>query len=129
MKNPFLRLVRQSAAVVRKSAPDRCGLHFCHALLALFLLSPAARVESAFGATPASGPRASAAGITGANAQLNGARLISGATLFRGDIVTLGTASSAALQFANDVVLAAPGTELVVESEGITLRGGRVQIR
>src|SRR6202521_1866366 len=129
MKVPFLRLVRQGAAIVRKCAPDRCGLHFGLAVLALFLLSPAAREESAFGATPASGPRASAAGITGANAQLNGARLIPGATLFRGDVVTLGADSSAALQFGNDLVLAATGTELVVESGGVSVRSGRVQIR
>src|ERR1700687_3489808 len=129
MNVPFPRLVRQSAAVARKFAPDRCVVHFGFALLTLILFSAPAHEQSAFGATPASGPRASAAGITGANAQLNGARLIPGATLFRGDIVTLGAHSSAALQFANDVVLAAPGTELVVESEGITLRGGRVQIR
>src|ERR1700737_5397000 len=129
MNVPFPRLVRQSAAVARKFAPGRCFVHFGFALLTVVLFSPAAHEESAFGATPASAPRASAAGITGANAQLNGARLIPGATLFRGDIVTLGAHSSAALQFANDMVLAAPGTELVVESEGITLRGGRVQIR
>ena len=129
MNVPFPRLVRQSAAVARKFAADRCVVHFGFALLTLILFSAPAHEQSAFGATPASGPRASAAGITGTNAQLNGARLIPGATLFRGDIVTLGAYSSAALQFANDVVLAAPGTELVVESEGITLRGGRVQIR
>ena len=129
MNVPFPRLVRQSAAVARKFAPDRCVVHFGFALLTLILFSSPAHEQSAFGATPASAPRASAAGITGANAQLNGARLIPGATLFRGDIVTLGAHSSAALQFANELVLAAPGTELVVESEGITLRGGRVQIR
>src|ERR1700687_1251175 len=129
MKTPFLRSVRGSAAAVRKFALGRCIFLSCLALPVLLLFSPAALEQSAFGATPASGPRASAAGITGANAQLNGARLIPGATLFRGDVVTLGADSSAALQFGNDLVLAATGTELVVESGGVSLRSGRVQIR
>lgn len=131
MKTLFPRPVRGSAAVLREVAPGRGILHSCLVLVVLLFLTLAAREEPAYGATPppASGPRASAAGITGANAQLNGARLIPGATLFRGDILTLGEASSAALQFGNDLVLAAPGTELVVESEGIKLRSGRVQVR
>src|SRR5260370_12882978 len=131
MKSLFPRAVRGSAAVLREVAPRRSILHSCLVLVVLPFLTLAAREEPAFGATPppASGPRASAAGITGVNAQLNGARLIPGATLFRGDILKLGEASSAALQFGNDLVLAAPGTELVVESEGIKLRSGRVQVR
>jgi hypothetical protein len=129
MNTPFLMTERESKAAVRSAAHR---LHSCFpflALVALFLVSPSAREESAFGATPASSPRASAAGITGADAQLNGARLIPGATLFRGDTVKLGAASSAALQFGNDLVLAGSGTELVVESEGVNMRSGRVQIR
>jgi FecR protein len=73
--------------------------------------------------------RASAVGISGANALLNGTRLDRGATLFGSDIVTLGADSSAALQFGNGLVLVAPSTELVVESEGVSLRNGRLQIR
>src|SRR5260370_7326616 len=131
MKIRFLRPAQGSAAAVRKSAQGRRSLLSCLPLVILLLLTPVPGEESAFGATPepASGPRASAAGITGANAQLNGARLIPGATLFRGDLLTLGEASSVALQFGNNLVLAAPRTELVVESEGIKLRSGRVQIR
>src|ERR1700687_275837 len=130
MKTPLLRPVQGSAAAVCNFVPGRCNLLFLGALLALFLFSPAARQQSAFGATPASASRASAAGITGANAQLNGARLIPGATLLRGDVITLGQDSSAALEFGkNDLVLAAPGTELVVEPGGISLRKGKVQIR
>src|SRR5260370_42234932 len=131
MKIRFLRPAQGSAAAVRKSAQGRRSLLSCLPLVILLLLTPVPGEESAFGATPEppSGPRASAAGITGANAQLNGARLIPGATLFRGDLLTLGEASSVALQFGNDLVLAAPRTELVVESESIKLRSGRVQVR
>lgn len=128
MKTPLLRCERDRGVAVRKDARRHFSLA-CLALLTCFLFSAASREESAFGATPASGPRASAAGITGADAQLNGSRLIPGATLFRGDIVKLGAASSAALQFGNDLVLAASGTELVVESGGVNMRSGRVQIR
>jgi ferric-dicitrate binding protein FerR (iron transport regulator) len=60
---------------------------------------------------------------------LNGVRLAAGATIFAGDIVEVGAASSAALQFGNDLVLVAPSTKLVVESEGVSLRSGQVQIR
>jgi ferric-dicitrate binding protein FerR (iron transport regulator) len=52
-----------------------------------------------------------------------------GATLFPGDVIRLGEGSTAALQFGNCVVLAAPLTELVVESEGVSLRNGRLQAR
>jgi hypothetical protein len=100
-------------------------------LLALVLFSPAALEQCVFGATPESAPRAVATAITGANAQLNGARLIPGATLFRGDVLTLGPDSSGAFQIRgkNDLVIATPGTELVIEPEGIRLRTGRVRVR
>ena len=49
-----------------------------------------------------------------------------GATLFPGDVIRLGEASTAALRFGNSMVLAAPLTELVVESEGVSLRNGRL---
>ena len=52
-----------------------------------------------------------------------------GATLFPGDVIRLGEASTAALRFGNSMVLAAPLTELVVESEGVSLRIGRLQVR
>jgi hypothetical protein len=120
---------REWGAAVPRGLPRRSNSFVRLALLALFLLSPAAPQESALGATHASGPRASAAGITGANAQLNGARLVPGATILPGDVVELGAASYAALQFGNDLVLAAPLTELVVESGGVGLRSGRVQVR
>jgi len=84
---------------------------------------------SAFAATSASEPRASAAGVNGLDAQLNGARMASGATLFPGDVVTLGADSSAALQFGKSLVLAAPQTQFVVESEGVNLHSGRLQVR
>ena len=41
----------------------------------------------------------------------------------------LGEASTAALRFGDSLVLAAPLTELVIESEGVTLRNGRLQVR
>jgi ferric-dicitrate binding protein FerR (iron transport regulator) len=52
-----------------------------------------------------------------------------GATLFPGDVIRLGETSTAALQFGNSVVLAAPDTEFVVESDGVNLRDGRLQVR
>jgi hypothetical protein len=85
--------------------------------------------QCAWGAPPAMRPRASTAGVTGANAQLNGARLVSGATIFAGDVVAVGAGSSAALQFRNGLVLVAPSTRLVVESTSVTVSSGRVQIR
>src|SRR6266853_209894 len=129
MKTSLLNTARESSRIVRNFGRDRRTSIFSVTLLTLSLFSPAALEQRAFSATPASAPRAFATAITGANAQLNGARLIPGATLFRGDILKLGEASSAALQFGNDLVLAAPGTEFVVESEGIKLRSGRVQVR
>src|SRR6266478_9868788 len=103
MKFLFPRLAQGSGAAVRKLAQGRSILLSCLTLVVLFLLTPAAREESAFGAASESGPCASAAGITGANALLNEARLFPGATLFRGDTLTLGANSSAALQFGNDL--------------------------
>jgi hypothetical protein len=85
--------------------------------------------QPVFGGTNASVSRGSTVGVSGTNAQLNGARLDRGATLFGSDVVTLGADSTAALQFGNGLVLVAASTELVVESEGINLRGGRLQIR
>jgi FecR-like protein len=85
--------------------------------------------QPAFSASTSGASRASAVGISGTNAQLNGTRLDRGATLFGSDVVTLGADSSAVLQFGNALVLVAPSTELVVESDGISLRNGRLQIR
>jgi hypothetical protein len=129
MQTLSLMPAREWGAAVHRGLSRRSNVFVRLALLALFLVSPAAPQESAFGATSASGLRGSAAGITGANAQLNGARLVPGATIFPGDVVELGVGSSAALQFRNDLVLAAPLTELVVESGEVGLRNGRVQIR
>ncbi len=61
--------------------------------------------------------------------ELNGSPMQAGATLFPGDVVRLGENSTAALQFGNSSVLAAPLTELVVESQSLQLRNGRVQVR
>ena len=52
-----------------------------------------------------------------------------GATLFPGDVIRLGEASTAALRFGNSMVLAAPVTELIVEPEGVGLRNGHLQVR
>jgi len=68
--------------------------------------------------------------VTGENVEVNGARMASGATLFPGDVVRLGEASTAALQFGGrSAALAAPLTELVIETVGVTLRSGRLQVR
>ncbi len=98
-------------------------------VLAGTLFLAAAPGSSAYGATPASGPAASAASIIGTEAKLNGTPLTPGATLFPGDVIRVGIASTAALRFGNSLVLAAAETELVVESEGVSLRNGRVQVR
>jgi hypothetical protein len=78
--------------------------------------------------TPVAGPAASTTSIVG-KVELNGTPVTAGATLFSGDVIRLGEASTLALRFENTSVLAAPFTELVVESEGLTLRTGRLQVR
>src|SRR5258708_2670238 len=120
MKTSLLSTARESSRIVRNFRWDRRTSIFSVSLLTLSLFSPAALEQRAFSATPASAPRAFAAAITGANAQLNGARLMLGATLFRGDVLTLGPDSSVAVQVSgkNDHVICTPGTELVIEPEG-----------
>jgi hypothetical protein len=131
MRTSLLSIVRVSSRIVPNFASDRRTSIFCVTLLTLSLYSCAALEQRAFGATPENAPRAFATAITGANAQLNGARLIPGATLFRGDVVKLGPDSSAAVQISgkNDLVIATPGTELIIELEGVRLRTGRVRVR
>jgi hypothetical protein len=131
MKTSFVGLVRGSVRHFRKFGPLCCISTSAVTFLALFLFSPRAFEQPAFGETLGSAPRAFATAITGANARLNGERLVPGATLFRGDVVTLGADSSAAVQISgkNDLVIATPGTELVIEPEGVRLRTGRVRIR
>ncbi|HWF14248.1 MAG TPA: FecR family protein [Candidatus Acidoferrales bacterium] len=70
-----------------------------------------------------------ATSIVGKQVELNGSPMSAGATLFRGDVVRLGENSTAALQFGNSSVLAAPLTELVVEAQSLKLRNGRLQVR
>jgi ferric-dicitrate binding protein FerR (iron transport regulator) len=101
----------------------------CLLFLSGILVWAAAPGSSALGATPASDPAASAASISGKYAQLNGTAMPVGATLFPGDVIRLGEASTAALRFGDSMVLAAPLTDLVVESEGVSLRNGRLQVR
>lgn len=122
-------------------ASDGLGILSCHGVwlrrssltcllfLIGILLWEAAPCTPAFGATPASSPAASATSIIGKEAQLNGTPMPAGATLFPGDVIRLGEASTAALRFGNSLVLAAPLTELVVESKGVSLRNGRLQVR
>ena len=98
-------------------------------LLAGILVCAAAHGSSAYGATPASAPAASAASIIGKDAKLNGTPMPAGATLFPGDVIRMGEDSTAALRFGDSLVLAAPLTELVVESQGVNLRDGRLQVR
>ena len=131
MKTSFVGLVRGSATHLRKFGPLCRISTSAVTFLALFLFSPRAFEQPALGETLGSAPRAFATAITGANARLNGERLIPGATLFRGDVVTLGADSSAAVQISgkNDLVIATPGTQFRVEAEGIRLSTGRIQIR
>jgi ferric-dicitrate binding protein FerR (iron transport regulator) len=107
-----------------------CRPYFaCLLVLAGILVCAVAAPPSAYGATPASGPAASAASIIGKEAKLNGTPLAPGATLYPGDVIRLGADSTAALRFGDSLVLAAPETELVVESAGVSLRNGRLQVR
>jgi len=107
----------------------RSGLLFRFNLLVIWLLLASAIAGPAFGGPSSARARASAASIAGGNAQLNGAPLAPGATLYPGDVIALGAGSTAALQFESDLVLAAPMTELVVEATGVGLRRGSVQVR
>src|ERR1700688_1250980 len=84
----------------------------CLLFLAGILVFAAAPGPSAFGATSAKDPAASATSITGKDAKLNGTPMPVGATLFPGDVIRLGEASSAGLRFGNSMLLAAPLTEL-----------------
>ena len=97
--------------------------------LAGILFCAAAPCSMAFGATRANDPAASATSIIGKEAKLNGTPMPVGATLFPGDVIRVGEASTVALRFGDSSVLAAPHTELVVESKGVSLRNGRLQVR
>jgi hypothetical protein len=101
----------------------------CLLFLAGIFICGLAFDSQVFGATPASAPAASAASIIGKDAKLNGTPMPAGATLFPGDVIRLGEDSTAALRFGDSLVLAAPLTELVVESQGVSLRDGRLQVR
>jgi ferric-dicitrate binding protein FerR (iron transport regulator) len=107
----------------------RYSYFFCLLFLAEMLVWATAPGSSAFAATTAGDPAASAASIIGKEAKLNGAAMPAGATLFPGDVIRLGEDSTVALRFADNLVLAAPETELVVESRGVSLRDGRLQVR
>src|SRR5260370_5535270 len=115
MKTSLVNTARESSRIVRNFGWDLRTSIFSVTLLTLSLFSPAALEQRAFSATPASAPRAFAAAITGANAQLNGARLMPGATLFRGDVLTLGPDSSVPVQVSgkNDQLIVTPATGLV----------------
>src|SRR5258706_608661 len=127
MKTSLLNTARESSRIVRNFGWDLRTSIFSVTLLTLSLFSSAALEQRAFSATPASPPRAFATAITGANAQLNGARLIPGATLFLGDVVKLGPDSSAAVQISgkNDQVIITPGTELVIAQQGKSAPSGK----
>jgi hypothetical protein len=101
----------------------------CLLFLAGILAWAAAPGSLASAAPPPGSPAASAASIIGKEVELNGSPMSAGATLFPGDVIRLGEASTASLRFGNGFVLAAPDTELVVESEGVTLRNGHLQVR
>jgi ferric-dicitrate binding protein FerR (iron transport regulator) len=112
-----------------KVAPRLRNPIFLSVLFVLALLLAGIGGQSAFSTTYGNSPIASATEINGANVELNSVRMISGATLFAGDIVRLGAASSVALQFGGTLVLADSQTELIVESDGVNLRSGHIQIR
>src|ERR1700676_4919830 len=64
--------------------------------------------SSSYGATQGANPAASTTSITGKAVELNGTAMPAGATLFSGDVIRLGEASTVALRFGNSSVLAAP---------------------
>jgi ferric-dicitrate binding protein FerR (iron transport regulator) len=101
---------------------------FFYFIAAVFLSSlvPASSLRAA-----PRGPKlpAFASSIVGKQVELNGSPIQAGATLFPGDVLRLGENSTAALQFGNSSVLAAPLTELVVESQSLKLRNGHLQVR
>jgi len=101
----------------------------CSLILTGILVCAANPGSMVYAATPASSPAASAASIIGSDAKLNGAPLATGATLFPGDVIRVGIDSTAALRFGDCLVLAAPETEVVVESQGLNFRNGRLQVR
>jgi ferric-dicitrate binding protein FerR (iron transport regulator) len=106
----------------------RLSIAFRFMLVGILALGASA-VQLAVAAPRPEAPRAIVAGTKGANVELNGSRMASGATIFTGDVITLGADSAAALQFGKNQVLAASGSELLVEAEGVQLRNGNVQVR
>ncbi|MGD0908695.1 MAG: FecR family protein [Candidatus Acidiferrales bacterium] len=117
----------------RRDSPRRRSCSICSRLSCFAVLSGilawGIAGHAAYGATPAESPAASAASIDGNEAELNGARMTAGATLFPGDVVQLGAGSTAALQFGKNLVLATSFTEFVIEPAGVSLRSGRMQVR
>src|SRR5258708_13835157 len=116
MKTSLLNTARESSRIVRNFGWDLRTSIFSVTLLTLSLFSSAGLEQRAFSATPASAPRAFATAITGANAQLNGARLIPAATLFLGDVLKLALDSSPAGQISgkNAPLVITPGPHLVI---------------
>jgi ferric-dicitrate binding protein FerR (iron transport regulator) len=101
----------------------------CFNFLAVVFLSAIVSSPSIHAAPRDSAASVFAASVMGKQVELNGSPMQVGATLFPGDVVRLGENSTAALQFGNSSVLAAPLTELVVESQSLQLRNGRLQVR
>jgi len=101
----------------------------CLYFLLVVFLSAIVSGPSIHAATRDSASSVFATSIIGKQVELNGSPMPAGATLFPGDVVRLGENSTASLQFGNSSVLAAPLTELVVESQSLKLRNGRVQVR
>jgi ferric-dicitrate binding protein FerR (iron transport regulator) len=97
--------------------------------IAFVLLSSIVPVSALHAAPHDSTSPVFASSIMGKQVELNGSPMQAGATLFPGDVLRLGENSTAALQFGNSSVLAAPLTELVVESQNLKLRSGRLQVR
>ncbi len=114
---------------IRLNDPAR-RLRFSRRLLFAAILAGAAAIgSSGLAAMPAVVSAASAASVVGHNAELNGRPMPAGATLFPGDVIRMGRDSAAALQFGNSTVRADAQTELIVESAGVTLRAGFLQVR
>src|SRR5579871_1505267 len=130
----MLATLREWIGTPRLEIPMTVGRRFrkvspsCLLFAAGIFASAAVPAYSAAGIPPASVPAASAASSIGHQVELNGAPMPAGATLFPGDVIRLGESSTAALRFGNSMVLAAPLTELV-ETAGVTLRAGRLQVR
>ena len=118
------KIVPHASHILQPSIKASCLCFLAAVFLEALVPGPSIHAASCDTAVPVF-----AASIVGKQVELNGSPMPAGATLFPGDVVRLGENSTAALQVGNSSVLAAPLTELVVETQSLKLRNGRLQVR